>query len=122
MVRRGRDIIVGFGEVSCGIQKNDIFNGVLENEGTQVNWSKIEIINADTGPCARWMLTATTLANGDLFIHGGLDSSNKAQQDTWKFKFDSNEWEQLQDGLEPKFCHSADIVGSLVVFIGGIEG
>ena len=69
-------------------------------------------------------MAAATVANGDLFIHGGLalvDIRMKAQQDTWKLKFDSNEWEQLQDSPEPKCWHSADVVGPLVVFIGGWE-
>ena len=52
-------------------------------------------------------MTAETVANGDLFIHGGVAKVDvnyryKAQQDTWKLKFDSYEWEQLQDSPEPK--------------------
>ena len=70
-------------------------------------------------------MAAATLANGDLFIHGGQEwssySSNKAQGDAWKLKFASNEWEQLQDGAEPKCFHSAFIVGPLVFILGGGE-
>ena len=116
---------MGFGVGTGNVDKNDIFKAVLVNEGGRVSWSKIEAIN--TGPSPRKVMAAATVANGDLFIQGGccwVDGSNKAQQDTWKLKFaeNSNEWEQLQDGPEPKLGHSADIVGPLVVFIGGEEG
>ena len=63
-------------------------------------------------------MTAVTETNGDVFFYGG-DDGRKAQQDTWKLKLATNEWEQLPDGAEPKWAHSADIVGPLVVLLGG---
>ncbi len=97
MVTRQTHILIGCGIGNVGF-KQDIFRGDLE--GLRITWTEIKAIN--TGPSARHGMTAATETNGDVFFYGGRDS-RKAQQDTWKLKLATNEWEQLPDGAEPKW-------------------
>ena len=87
MVRRDREILLGFGRDARGC-KNDIYKAVFEKECAKVIWSKIKFIN--TGPSPREKMANATLANGDLFIHGGIDNFDETLRDTWKLKFTSN--------------------------------
>lgn len=56
-----------------------------------------------------------------MLVYGGYDSQNECRDDTWAFDFVNERWERLQctDDTPPRAGHTATVLGSRMVVLGG---
>ena len=70
------------------------------------------------------MSASVAMLSGDIIIHGGQQFES-IFKDTWKATIDSGKneikWERLEDSQEERHKHSSETIGSLCIFVGGIN-
>lgn len=126
MLKRGNEILVGFGGNWKNVL-NDIYKAeIAEKENAQVaTWTKIE--TGMTLPKERGGMSASVQPkNQDIIIHGGINSPPKwrfdVQRDTeaWILTKE-NIWSQQDIKAGQRGNHKSEIVDDICFIIGGTD-